>query len=60
MYQKIVQMSWVDSVMFCRLYGMELASIETREEDQLIVKHLQDIGKPDVIFFFFILTKTSN
>ncbi|KAF4524442.1 hypothetical protein B566_EDAN013460 [Ephemera danica] len=50
-FSKNQKLSWIDSVMFCRLYGMELASIETREEDQLIVKHLQDIGlKPHIVW----------
>ncbi|KAF4522446.1 hypothetical protein B566_EDAN012346 [Ephemera danica] len=42
-FSKKQHMTWIDAVSFCRLYGMELASIETREEDQLIVAHLKSI-----------------
>ncbi|KAF4520401.1 hypothetical protein B566_EDAN018530, partial [Ephemera danica] len=43
-FSKKQHMTWIDAVSFCRLYGMELASIETREEDQLILAHLKSIG----------------
>ena len=38
-------MTWIDANSFCRLYGMELVSIETKEEDELIIKHLASIGE---------------
>ncbi|KAF4518422.1 hypothetical protein B566_EDAN002075 [Ephemera danica] len=37
-------LSWIEAVAFCRLYGMDLASIESREEDVLIANHLNEIG----------------
>ncbi|KAF4518423.1 hypothetical protein B566_EDAN002076 [Ephemera danica] len=38
------QMSWTDAASFCRLYGMDLISAETREKDLLILQHLRSIG----------------
>ncbi|KAF4522444.1 hypothetical protein B566_EDAN012344 [Ephemera danica] len=43
-FSKKQHMTWIDAVSFCRLYGMELTSIETREEEQLIAAHLKSIG----------------
>jgi hypothetical protein len=38
------QLNWIEAVSFCRLYGMDLVSIESREEDVLITNHLNEIG----------------
>ncbi|KAF4528455.1 hypothetical protein B566_EDAN015857 [Ephemera danica] len=43
-FSKKQLLSWIDAVSFCRLFGMELASVETREEDELLIKHLVSIG----------------
>ncbi|KAF4528454.1 hypothetical protein B566_EDAN015856 [Ephemera danica] len=42
-FSKKQLLSWIDAVSFCRLFGMELASVETREEDELLIKHLFSI-----------------
>ncbi|KAF4532986.1 hypothetical protein B566_EDAN000675 [Ephemera danica] len=42
--QNELKLPWVEALTFCRIYGMDLASIETREEDQLISDHLNALG----------------
>ncbi|KAF4518421.1 hypothetical protein B566_EDAN002074 [Ephemera danica] len=44
-------MTWIDAVTFCRLYGMELTSVETKAEDELIAGHLKSIGQGGSIVY---------
>ena len=41
----LFQANWYQAVEFCRTHGMQLLSIETREEENLINLHLKEIGE---------------
>ncbi|KAF4527652.1 hypothetical protein B566_EDAN010877 [Ephemera danica] len=42
--QQRIYRNWMDALTFCRMYGMDLVSVETKEENDLIVGYLDSIG----------------
>jgi hypothetical protein len=39
----LLQGTWFDALHFCRAFGMELATIETAEENKLVMDHMINV-----------------
>jgi hypothetical protein len=54
-----LQASWFDGLIFCNAHGMQLVSIETKEENDFLKEHLDSLGK-HILFNVYIEAKSEN
>ena len=45
----MLKANWYKAAKFCRYHGMQLASIESQEENDKLEKHIKDFGKSPLV-----------